>query len=255
MDIVASREAGVQRIAFNRPARRNAITAAMYDLLSAALREAEADESIRAIVIHGQDDAFTAGNDLEDFIRQPPLGDDTPVFRFLRVMSAARKPIVAAVNGSAVGIGTTLLLHCDLVYAGDNARFQLPFVGLGLVPEFASSYLLPLVAGYHRAAELLLLGDPFDAAKASECGFVTRVVPAAETLETALHSAKRLAALPPKSVRLTKELMKAGHGDAVQARIAAEGAHFRAMLGEPAAREALAAFMEKRKPDFGKEIS
>jgi len=250
MDIVTSREAGVQRIAFNRPARRNAITAAMYDQLAQAFREAEDDDGVRAIVIHGQDDAFTAGNDIEDFIRNPPVRDDTPVFRFLSVMSAARKPIVAAVNGPAVGIGTTLLLHCDLVYAGDNARFQLPFVGLGLVPEFASSYLLPLVAGYHRAAELLLLGDPFDAAKACESGFVTRVVPMAETLETALRSAKCLAALPPKSVRLTKELMKAGHRAAVQAQIATEGAHFRAMLGEPAAREALAAFMEKRKPDF-----
>lgn len=254
MDIAAIREGALQRIAFDRPARRNAITGAMYDALTAAFRQAEEDDAVRVIVIHGQEDAFTAGNDLEDFLRAPPLTDDTPVFRFLRAMSAARKPIVAAVNGPAVGIGTTLLLHCDLVYAGDNARFQLPFVSLGVVPEFASSYLLPLVAGYHRAAELLLLAEPFDAARAFECGFITRVVPAAETLAVALQSAQRLAALPPKSVRLTKELLKAGHREAVQARIATEGAHFRAMLSESAAREAIAAFMEKRKPDFSREI-
>ncbi|HUP29615.1 MAG TPA: enoyl-CoA hydratase-related protein, partial [Usitatibacter sp.] len=170
-----------------------------------------------------------------------------PVFRFLRVMSEARKPIVAAVNGPAIGIGTTLLLHCDLVYAGDNARFQLPFVSLGVVPEFASSYLLPLIAGYHRAAELLLLAEPFDARKAFECGIVTRVVPAAEALDAALQAAQRLASLPPKSLALTKELMKAAHRTAVAGQLRTEGEHFRAMLGEPAAREALAAFMEKRK--------
>jgi enoyl-CoA hydratase/carnithine racemase len=254
MDIATLREGAIQRIAFDRPARRNAITGAMYDALAAAFRDADEDDAVRVIVIHGQQDAFTAGNDLEDFLRAPPLTDDTPVFRFLRAMSAVRKPIVAAVNGPAVGIGTTLLLHCDLVYAGDNARFQLPFVSLGLVPEFASSYLLPLVAGYHRAAELLLLAEPFDASRAMECGFVTRVVPAAETLAVALRNAERLAALPPRSVRLTKELLKSGHREAVQARIATESAHFRAMLTGSAAREAIAAFMEKRKPDFSREI-
>jgi enoyl-CoA hydratase/carnithine racemase len=160
---------------------------------------------------------------------------------------------VAAVNGPAIGIGTTLLLHCDLVYAGDNARFQLPFAALGVVPEFASSYLLPRLAGYQRAAELLLLGEPFDAAKAHECGIVTRVVPAAATLETALQNAQRLAQLPPKSLRLTKELMKSGSRDQVQAQMRTEGAYFRAMLAEPAAREAISAFLQKRKPDFSGE--
>src|SRR5881628_3087640 len=179
----------VTEIAFDRPARRNAITAAMYEALAAALSAAEADPQVRVIVVHGSPEAFTAGNDIEDFARRPPQGEDAPVFRFLRTMSQVRKPIVAAVNGPAIGIGTTLLLHCDLVYAAEDARFQLPFVSLGVVPEFASSYLLPLVAGYHRAAELLLLGEPFDARKAYECGFVTRVVPAGETLGSARAAA------------------------------------------------------------------
>ena len=253
MDIVTARDGAVARIAFDRPARRNAITAQMYEQLASAILAAEDDRGVRVMLLHGQPDLFTAGNDLEDFLRRPPAAEDTPGFRFLRVMSAARKPIVAAVNGPAVGIGTTLLLHCDLVYAGDNARFQLPFVGLGVVPEFASSYLLPLVAGYHRAAELMLLGEPFDAQRAYECGFVTRVAPAAETFEIALQQAQRLAQLPPKSVRLTKELMKSTHRAAVETQLRAEGAHFRAMLGEPAAREAIAAFMEKRKPDFSRD--
>jgi enoyl-CoA hydratase/carnithine racemase len=252
-EIAVVREGAIERIAFNRPARRNAITSQMYEALAAAITRAESDKSVRVILLHGQADAFTAGNDLEDFMQRPPTGEDTPVFRFLRVMSQAAKPIVAAVNGPAIGIGTTLLLHCDLVVAGDNARFQLPFTSLGVVPEFASSYLLPLTCGYQRAAELLLLGEPFDAAKAQACGIVTRVVPAADALGHALELARRLAALPPKSLRLTKQLMKSAHAGAVQAQLQSEGAHFRAMLGEPAAREALAAFMEKRKPDFSAE--
>ncbi|MEO7743891.1 MAG: enoyl-CoA hydratase [Usitatibacter sp.] len=256
MDILVSRDGPILEIEFNRPQRRNAITAQMYTLLSEAFERAEADPSVRVILIHGQSEgAFTAGNDIDDFVQRPPLGDDTPVFRFLRTMSGAAKPIVAAVNGPAVGIGTTLLLHCDLVYVGDNARFQLPFASLGVVPEFASSYLLPLVAGYQRAAELLLLGEPFGAEKAREAGFVTRVSPSAETLGHAREAAMRIAALPEKSVRLTKALMKQGHGGAVQERLLAEGKHFRAMLQEPAAREALAAFMEKRKPDFTRNNS
>ena len=252
MEILATAAGPILELAFNRPQRRNAITGEMYSMLADAFERGEADDAVRVFIVHGTPEAFTAGNDIEDFIRRPPDSESTPVFRFLRVMSAARKPIVAAVCGPAVGIGTTLLLHCDLVYAGDNARFQLPFASLGLVPEFASSYLLPRVAGYHRAAELLLLGEPFDAPRALDAGFVTRVVPAAEALEAARAAARKLAALPAKSVRLTKELMKSGDAAAVRERLAAEGAHFRAMLGEPAAREALAAFMEKRKPDFSK---
>jgi enoyl-CoA hydratase/carnithine racemase len=246
-DIVATRRDAVLGIGINRPQKRNALTQAMYSAMTEHLAGAERDESIRAVLFHGLPDVFTAGNDLEDFADRPPDRVETPVFHFLQAVAAAQKPLVASVTGPAVGIGTTLLFHCDLVYAADNARFALPFTQLGLVPEFASSYLLPLLAGYQRAAELLLLGDPFDAKKACETGFVTRVVPAAETIDTGWREAARLAALPPKSIRVTKALMKSGHAQAVRAQLAAEGEHFRVMLTEPAARAAFAAFLAKRK--------
>lgn len=246
-DILASRRGAVLELGFNRPARRNALTAAMYDTLASAIRAAEDDAGVRVVLFHGGADAFTAGNDLEDFLERPPIGEDTAVFRFLEAVGHCTRPLVAAVNGPAVGIGTTLLLHCDLVYAGDNARFSLPFASLGLLPEFGSSYLLPQVAGYQRAAELLLLGEPFGATEAVAAGFVTRVVPAAETLATARAAADKLCALPEKSVRLTRALMRSAHRDAVLARMREEGAHFREMLGEAPARAALARFMQKRR--------
>jgi enoyl-CoA hydratase/carnithine racemase len=247
MEIQATAAGPVLEIAFNRPQRRNAITGEMYTMLADAFERGEADDAVRAFIVHGTPEAFTAGNDIEDFIKRPPASESTPVFRFLRVMSAARKPIVAAVCGPAVGIGTTLLLHCDLVYAGDNARFQLPFASLGLVPEFASSYLLPRVAGYQRAAELLLLGEPFDAKKAYECGFVTRVLPATAVLDAAREAARALASLPPKSIQRTKALMRRPHAAAVQAQLQAEIDEFGPMLFEPAARAALERFLARRK--------
>jgi enoyl-CoA hydratase/carnithine racemase len=253
MDILTHRRNGVMAIEFHRPHKKNALTGEMYALLNEALREAEADPAVRALLFHGQLEAFTAGNDLEDFIQRPPLGDDTPVFHFLHAASRATKPLLAAVTGPAVGIGTTLLLHCEIVVAGDNARFSLPFTQLGLVPEFASSYLLPLIAGYQRAAELLLLGEPFGPQKALEAGFVTRIVPAAQAIEAGWEAAGKLARLPPKSLRITKALMKAAHAAAIEAQIRAEGTHFRAMLTEPAARDAFAAFRDKRKPDFSRD--
>ncbi|HLX22659.1 MAG TPA: enoyl-CoA hydratase [Usitatibacter sp.] len=246
-DIVATRRDAVLGIGINRPQKRNALTQAMYAAMTEHLAQAERDESVRAVLFHGLADVFTAGNDLEDFAERPPHREETPVFHFLHAVAAAQKPLVAAVTGPAVGIGTTLLFHCDLVYAADNARFALPFVQLGLVPEFASSYLLPLLAGYQRAAELLLLGETFDAKKAYETGFVTRVVPAAEAIDTGWREAAKLAALPPKSVRVTKALMKSGHAEAVRGQLAAEGEHFRTMLTEPAARAAFAAFLARRK--------
>src|SRR6187402_114349 len=165
-DILATRRGASLELAFNRPARRNALTNAMYAALSEALLAAERDEGVRAIVFHGDEQAFTAGNDLADFLERPPTGEDAPVFTFIRAVLGGTKPLLAAVNGNAVGIGTTLLLHCDLVYAGDNARFSLPFASLGLLPEFASSYVLPRIAGHHRAAEMLMLGEPFGPAQA-----------------------------------------------------------------------------------------
>jgi enoyl-CoA hydratase/carnithine racemase len=249
-DIRTERHGAIAAIQFDRPQKRNALTAEMYEQLGEALRAAEEDAGVRVLLFHGHREVFCAGNDLADFLRRPPLGEDTPAFRFIRRVSAMAKPMVAAVNGPAIGIGTTLLLHCDLVYAGDDARFQLPFARLGLVPEFASSYLLPLVAGWQRAAELLLLGEPFDAAQAYAAGIVTRVVPAADALTTARQAAERLAVLPPAALATTKALMKRTHQAAIAAQLEAEGEHFRRMLTEPAAREAFAAFMEKRAPDF-----
>ena len=251
-EIRAYRRGAIAAIGIHRAQKKNAITAEMYEALAAAVAEAEGDAGVRVILFHGEREVFTAGNDLGDFIRRPPQGEDTPVFRFVRTVSRAAKPLVAAVNGPAIGIGTTLLLHCDLVYAGEDARFQLPFTKLGLVPEFASSYLLPLVAGWQRAAELLLLGEPFDAARAYEAGFVTRVVPPDEALAVAWQAAEKLAALPAASLRATKALMKSAHRAAIEAQLGAEGEHFRRMLTGPAAREAFAAFMEKRAPDFSR---
>jgi enoyl-CoA hydratase/carnithine racemase len=253
MDLVrVHRRGAVTAIELHRPEKRNAITGEMYEALGDAVGAAEADAGVRAVLFHGQREAFTAGNDLGDFARRPPQGEDSPVFRFLRHVSGAAKPLIAAVEGPAVGIGTTLLLHCDLVFAGSDARFQLPFTKLGLVPEFASSYLLPLVAGWQRAAELLLLGEPFDAAIAREAGIVTRIVAPGEAIAAGWQAAEKLAALPPASVRETKALMKLAHREAIEGRLSAEGERFRRMLREPAAREAFAAFAEKRPPDFSK---
>jgi enoyl-CoA hydratase/carnithine racemase len=249
-EIAVSRRGAVAAIGFDRPAKKNALTAAMYEAAAEAVQAAESDPGVRAILFHGTPEAFSAGNDLQDFLARPPGDEAAPVYRFMREVAGARNPLVAAVNGPAVGIGTTLLLHCDLVCAGDDARFQLPFTRLGLVPEFASTYLLPLVAGYQRAAALLLLGEAFDAARALEAGFVTQVVPAAAALEAAWAAAEKLAALPAASVRNTKALMKRAHRAAIDAQIEAEVADFRRMLHEPAAREAFAAFLEKRAPDF-----
>jgi enoyl-CoA hydratase/carnithine racemase len=246
-ELTSARDGAVLEIAFNRPLKKNALTADMYLAAAEALREAEKDDTVRVVLFRGEGDSFCAGNDLEDFAANPPVEEDAPVFRFLDTASRAAKPYVAAVHGSAVGIGTTLLLHCELVYAADNARFALPFTRLGLVPEFASSYLLPLVAGYHRAAELLLLGETFDAGKAAAAGFITRVVPAGEVLDAARQAARSLAALPAKSVQRTKALMRGAHAAAVQARMKAEIDEFRPMLFEPPARAALERFLAKRK--------
>ncbi|MFO1299381.1 MAG: enoyl-CoA hydratase [Burkholderiaceae bacterium] len=250
MDVVSQVADGVATIALSRPAKKNALTAPMYQAMADALRAFEADPSVRCIVVHGSAEAFTAGNDLEDFLKAPPLGDDAPVFQFLTALPACTKPLVAAVAGPAVGVGTTMLLHCDLVYAADNARFALPFSQLGLCPEAASSLLLPMIVGHQRAAEKLLLGEPFGAEEAREMGLVNKVLPAAETIGYALAQAAKLARLPAASLRATKRLMKQGIGDAVVQQMRDEGAEFRAMLTAPAAREAFSAFLEKRKPDF-----
>lgn len=252
MDILISKNKGVLAIEFNRPGKKNAITAAMYQSMADALKDAEADSAVRAILISGKADVFTAGNDLEDFMRNPPTGADSPVTQFMWQISHASKPIVAAVAGNAVGIGTTLLLHCDLVYAADNARFALSFVQLGLCPELSSSLLLPKLAGHQQAAEKLLLGEPFGADEAHRMGLVSRVLPADQLLQFAQDQAAKLVALPATSIRVTKSLMKSNYRAEMEAQMAAESRHFGAMLKAPEAREAFAAFFEKRKPDFSR---
>jgi enoyl-CoA hydratase/carnithine racemase len=242
----------IMRIEIDRPEKKNALTATMYQAMADALRAAEADPAVRVVMLHGRPDCFSAGNDLKDFLEHPHEGDDTPVSQFLRAIASAPKPLVAAVGGPVVGVGTTLLLHCDFVYATPEARFQLPFTPLGLVPEAGSSLLLPLAAGYQRAAELLLLGRPFDAHKAREAGIVTGIVPKAEVLDVALDTARALAALPPESVRLSKALLKKQWRDAVAERMAEESAIFRQRLRSPEAREAFSAFLEKRTADFSR---
>ena len=249
-DIRVHTEAGVTTITFHRVDKKNSITTAMYSAMADALAAAEADPAVRVVVFQGDVAIFSAGNDIGDFLQQPPASQDSPVFRFLRGLAGFTKPVIAAVCGPAVGIGTTMLFHCDLVYAGDNAAFSMPFVNLGLCPEAASSLLVPQMLGYHRAAEALLLGEPFMAEAAMEVGLVNRVVPPTECNAIAQAQARKLAAKPLSSLMETKRLMKLGQTAPVLARMAEEGESFGRMLGEPAAREAFTAFMAKRKPDF-----
>ena len=253
-DILTHTEAGVMTLTLNRPGKKNSITQAMYSAMADALLHAGTDTSVSAVVFQGHATVFSAGNDIGDFLNGPPrlegAAQDTPVMRFLYGISSFAKPIVAAVCGPAVGIGTTMLFHCDLVYAGDNAAFSMPFVNLGLCPEAASSLLVPQMLGYHRAAEALLLGEPFMAEAALEVGLVNRIVPPTEANGVAQAQARKLAAKPISSLMETKRLMKMGQASQITERIAQESASFGRMLSEPAAREAFTAFMSKRKPDF-----
>lgn len=248
-DILTSQADGILTITFNRPDKKNALTSAMYATLADALEAAETDPAARVILFAGNGGAFTAGNDLQDFLNNPPQGDNTPVFRFLRAISTASKPLIAAVSGVAVGVGTTMLLHCDLVYAGESAKLSLPFVNLALVPEAASSLLLPAMVGHHRAAELLLLGEAFTPQTAKDYGIVNAIYPDDRLLAEATAVAQKLAAKPPTALRLTKQLLKRSKGD-VAGQMALEGEHFRSQLKSAEAREAMTAFFEKRPPKF-----
>ncbi|MGN7100817.1 enoyl-CoA hydratase [Ralstonia holmesii] len=243
---------GVLTLTFDRPDRKNAITAAMYQTLADALVAAETDPAIRVIVLAGHESVFTAGNDLEDFMKNPPKDESAPVHQFLKAISTATKPLIASVSGAAVGVGTTMLLHCDLVYASETAKLSMPFAQLGLCPEAASSLLLPQLAGYHRAADKLLFGEPFDASEARELGLVNRVLPAGELDAFVRTQARKLTLLPPASLRATKRLMKEGATPQIAERMSVEGKQFGEMLRAPEAREAFTAFFEKRRPDFSK---
>lgn len=248
--IVATTEQRVARIRFDRPDKKNAITREMYTQLATALAAADSDAGVRAVLLHGSAECFTSGNDINDFLKGPFGGEGSPTWQLFKTLPALSKPVVAAVAGPAVGIGTTLLLHCDLVYAAADARFQLPFVPLGIVPEFGSTLMLPLLAGYQRAAEVLLLGQPFSAQKAHELGIVTAVVPRQELFSEAEKAAAALAALPPESLRLTKRLMRSAQEKAVGERILEEGRLVLERLGSAEAKEAMTAFLEKRRPRF-----
>ncbi len=251
-DILTHTDAGVMTITFNRLDKKNSITSSMYAAMADAVAQAAADPGVRVVLFQGHESIFSAGNDIGDFLNQPPSTQDSPVFRFLRGIATFEKPLLAAVAGPAVGIGTTMLFHCDLVYAGDNAAFSMPFVNLGLCPEAASSLLAPRMFGYHRAAEALLMGEPFFAEAAQEVGLVNRVVPPTEVNGYAQAQARKLAGKPLSSLIETKRLMKGGYQQEVLAKMDEEGKSFGRMLGEPAAREAFGAFLEKRKPDFSK---
>lgn len=244
-----SRQDGLMEIHFNRPDRKNALLNEMYERVMEALEEANQDNAIRCILITGSDTAFTAGNDLKEFLSDPPVTPDAPVFRLFRALVANEKVLIAAVNGLAVGFGTTMLLHCDLVVAVAGARFQLPFINLAIVPEAASSLLLPRLIGYQRAMELLLLGEPFAVETAQSYGLVNRVVSPEELLPTARALANQILQKPPKALRLLKRLV-AEDRDVILARMKEENIALGAQLASQEGKEAVAALIEKRPPNF-----
>jgi enoyl-CoA hydratase/carnithine racemase len=241
---------GVATIEIARPEKKNAITGAMYQQMADALTAATADSAVRAVLITGQPGIFTSGNDIEDFMKRPPGSTDSPAFVFMKALLGCDKPVIAAVTGAAIGIGTTMLLHCDFVYVSDEARLAMPFVSLGLVPEFASSLIVPQLMGHARAAEKLLLGDPFTGADAVECGIANAVLPANEVVNHARRVAERFNALPPGAVRESKKLMRRARTQATLETITVEGELFAQRLRSPEAQEAFSAFFQKRRPDF-----
>lgn len=243
--LISEPRPGVRLLVISRPERRNALDRATYGALCEALSAADADEGVRAVVLTGAGGCFTAGNDLADFQDTRSSGEPSAGLAFLTALTGFAKPLVAAVEGFAVGIGTTLLLHCDLAYAGEGAKFRLPFVPLGLCPEGASSYLLPRIAGTKRAAELLMLGAPFGAAQAVEAGLVNAVTPEGEALDLALAKAEALAALPPSALAATKRLLRSATMDQVAGALALEAEQFHALRLQPAAQAAFAAFFRK----------
>ena len=248
---------GVTTIEIARPEKKNALTVAMYQAMADALRAATADNAVRAVLITGQPGIFTSGNDIEDFMARPPGGAgsdalESPGFKFMRALIECDKPVVVAVTGGAIGIGATMLLHCDFVYVSDEARLAMPFVSLGLVPEFASSLLVPQLMGHRRAAEKLLLGDPFTGQDAVDCGIASAVLPAGEVVNHARRIAERFNSLPPGAVREAKQLLRGPQRELILATIRREAELFGKRLRSPEAMEAFQAFFQKRKPDFSK---
>ncbi|HUX37434.1 MAG TPA: enoyl-CoA hydratase [Rectinemataceae bacterium] len=251
-NILREMDEGVLELSFDRSGKKNAIDRPMYGALVDALDEAASDPKVRVVLFLGRNGDFTSGNDIADFLNPATFTSDSPVMRFISAISEAQKPLVAGVEGLAVGIGVTMLLHCDLVYAGRGARFQMPFTGLGLVPEAGSTLLLPAIVGRQRAAELVLLGEAVDAEKARDYGFVNEVVADGEATSRARAAARALARKAPAAIRLSKKLLRHGEKTLLEETIARESAIFRERLSSPEAAEAFSAFAQKRKPDFSR---
>jgi len=249
-DIVTERSGSILRIQLNRPSKKNAMTSAMYIAMADLLEAAAKDDGVRVVLWHGAGDSFCAGNDLDDFLKNPPGPQDSPQSRLINAFIAFDKTIVAAVRGAAIGGGTTMLTHCDFVYASETAKFQMPFINLALVPEFGATFSVPMRAGYLRAAELLQLGLPFDAKQALELGFVTRVVPDSRLLETATETAQKLAEKPAAALQASKRLMKKPWRDALLEAAKAENSEFSVRVRSADSKEAITAFFERRPPDF-----
>jgi enoyl-CoA hydratase/carnithine racemase len=249
-DIITEISGGILRVELNRPAQKNAMTAGMYTRLAAILGDADKDEAIRVVLWHGAGDSFCAGNDIGDFLKNPPGPGESPQSALINAFIGFEKPIVVAVQGAAVGGGTTMLTHCDFVYAGESAKFKLPFIDLGLVPEFGSSLSIPARIGHLRAAELFLLGETFTPARAAELGLVTRVVPDRDLLATATATAQKLAAKPAGALRASKRLIKQAWIDRLKVAAKSEGREFSERLHSAEAIEAFTAFREKRPPNF-----
>jgi enoyl-CoA hydratase/carnithine racemase len=247
-DIVTERSGSILDIQLNRPARKNALTSSMYVTMADVLDGAAKDDQVRAVLWHGAGDSFSAGNDLEDFIKNPPGPGESPQARLIRALIDFEKPLVAAVHGVAIGGGTTMLAHCDFVYAGESAKFQLPFVNLALVPEFGSSYLLPLRCGYLGAAELILLGQPFGASRAAELGLVTQVVPDQQVLAISRDTAQKLAEKPAGALQACKRLMRRAVREQLEQAVKLENLEFAAQVRSEEAKQAFTAFLAKRRP-------
>ena len=251
-DIVTERSDSVLRVQLNRPASKNAMTSAMYITLADLFNTAAQDDQIRVALWHGAGDSFCAGNDVGDFLKNPPGRGESPQALLMKALINFDKPIVAAVQGAAIGGGTTMLTHCDFVFAAENAKFQLPFVNLALVPEFGSSFTVPARAGYLRAAELILTGQSFDARRAAELGLVTRVVPNQELLAIATDTAQKLAQKAPAALQACKRLMKQSTHEQLERAVKLENEEFSAHVRSAEAKEAFAAFLEKRPPNFSR---
>jgi enoyl-CoA hydratase/carnithine racemase len=251
-EIVTERSGSILRVQVNRPEKKNAMTLSMYATLADQLNEAAKDDQIRVVLLHGAGDSFSAGNDLEDFMKHPVGAGDSPQAQLIHALIHFGKPLIAAVHGWAVGFGTTVLTHCDFVYAGESTKFQMPFINLALVPEFGSSYSLPAQIGYLHAAELILLGQPFDAGRAANLGFVTRVVPDQDLLATATETAQKLVEKPAGALRACKRLMKRSSYEPLEQAAKVENEEYATRLHSADTREAITAFFEKRRPDFSK---